>query len=389
MEEITRKKRAKQRHLTRAAVQLQNICESSLPNLIELKDVLFDFDIQLSELDKIQEKLEENLPEENLIALIDEYVDFREGMKRKRSEAKVLLEKQTYERENSDGVNIARLPKISLPYFSGDVMEWFPFWDQFKVLVHETEIPAVTKFTYLVSILRNEAKACIQGLSLTETNYETAIKILKDRFGRKEKIIASHIDTLLRIDVPSNLKTEELWRSLNTITINVRSLENLGIDGKQYGVIITPIILSKIPKELRLEWARESGHEGDLQYLLEFLAKEIARRERSKTDIGEETRSHKMSAATLHNASRTEIFCKFCKREGHHISVCRDILKYDVDERIEKLRERKICFRCLSRQGTHDFRKCESTCHKCKGTHHAIICRLKNQNEDVTQNKNN
>ena len=30
-----------------------------------------------------------------------------------------------------------KLPKLPLPKFSGDVLEWQSFWDQFKVNVHD------------------------------------------------------------------------------------------------------------------------------------------------------------------------------------------------------------------------------------------------------------
>ncbi|XP_014673255.1 PREDICTED: uncharacterized protein LOC106813592 [Priapulus caudatus] len=50
-----------------------------------------------------------------------------------------------------------------------------------------------------------------------------------------------------------------------------------------YGMFLTPIILSRLPSGLRMEWARDGeGHESDLEFLLAFLKKEIERRERSE-----------------------------------------------------------------------------------------------------------
>ena len=51
--------------------------------------------------------------------------------------------------------------------------------------------------------------------------------------------------------------------------------------GDQYGVILTPLILSRLPQYVRLEWALEGqGRESDLDWLLPFLASEINPRER-------------------------------------------------------------------------------------------------------------
>ena len=43
-----------------------------------------------------------------------------------------------------------------------------------------------------------------------------------------------------------------------------------------------PLVLPKLPEDVRLEWAGNAdGKESDLSFLMEFLAAEIPRRERS------------------------------------------------------------------------------------------------------------
>ena len=43
------------------------------------------------------------------------------------------------------------------------------------------------------------------------------------------------------------------------------SLETLQVSGEQYGVILTPLILSRLSQDIHLEWAEEGeGHESDL-----------------------------------------------------------------------------------------------------------------------------
>ena len=148
--------------------------------------------------------------------------------------------------DNSDNISIksmksdscfsARLPKLDLPTFNGNVTEWYPIWDQFIVIIDDSELPKVTKFTYLKSVLQGEAKESIRGLALTEVNYLAAVNILKERYGRKERIIASHIDALLTIEVPevstSMCQIGEMWKLVDEIQGHVRALENLGISGE-------------------------------------------------------------------------------------------------------------------------------------------------------------
>ena len=44
----------------------------------------------------------------------------------------------------SGGVNV-KLPKLDLPKFSGDVLKWVAFWQQFCACVDNQDIPGVTK----------------------------------------------------------------------------------------------------------------------------------------------------------------------------------------------------------------------------------------------------
>jgi len=47
-------------------------------------------------------------------------------------------------------------------------------------------MPKVDKFSYLKSLLDGSASGCIQGLVLSVTNYDAAIVMLQERFGRPQ-----------------------------------------------------------------------------------------------------------------------------------------------------------------------------------------------------------
>ena len=74
------------------------------------------------------------------------------------------------------------------------------FWDSFKSAVHENEtLTKVERFNHLKSLLEDTVSRAIQGLSLTDSNYDSAIEILKDRFGKPQQIISGHMDELLKL----------------------------------------------------------------------------------------------------------------------------------------------------------------------------------------------
>ena len=116
----------------------------------------------------------------------------------------------------------------------------------------------------IYSLLKGEALSAINGLALTDANYETARSILQQRFGRKERIVFAHIQQLLNLSCPGH-STADLWSLYDKLQTHIRSLDALGVSGDTYGVILTPLVLHKLPENIRLEWAREGeGKESNL-----------------------------------------------------------------------------------------------------------------------------
>ena len=50
-------------------------------------------------------------------------------------------------------------------------------------------MPTVSKFSYLKSVLKGSALSAIAGIPLTSENYSLVVKLLQERFGRKEAIV--------------------------------------------------------------------------------------------------------------------------------------------------------------------------------------------------------
>ena len=67
-----------------------------------------------------------------------------------------------------------RLPRLELAKFKGDAIGWTTFWDTGKAAVN-TDITKIDKFHYPNSSLEGTASKAIQGLGLTEGNYDCAV----------------------------------------------------------------------------------------------------------------------------------------------------------------------------------------------------------------------
>lgn len=295
LETLKKQRTSAKSRLTIAANKITSLDSFSTKHVIEI--AIEQFDAKLALYDNIQAQIEAVVSPEGLDLEIEESEGFRSAKLETLAEGRQLLEQclssvaapapTTASTGSVTGMPSVyslhpSLPKIELPYFSGDYTCWQAFYDKFNAIVHSnSQLPTISKFTYLQSLLKGEAASAICGLSLTETNYDFARTILEQRFGRKERIIFSHIQALLNMSTPGR-STSELWALHDSLQTHVRSLEGLGINGCTYGVILTPLVLHKLPENIRLEWARlGQGKEWDLEALLQFLQDEITRRERS------------------------------------------------------------------------------------------------------------
>ena len=91
------------------------------------------------------------------------------------------------------------------------------FWDAFESSIHKNPTLApIDKFSYLNSLLMKPAFDAISGLSLSASNYEEAIAILKKRFGNKQQIINRHMDILLNVSPMTNQDTRKLRELYDT-----------------------------------------------------------------------------------------------------------------------------------------------------------------------------
>src|SRR5665811_485547 len=92
-----------------------------------------------------------------------------------------------------------KLPILELHPFHGDYLEWTSFKDSFEAAVHNnTSITKVEKFSYLKTLMRDEAARQIADLALTDANYEVAWKQLHDRYQNQRKISMAILDQLFK-----------------------------------------------------------------------------------------------------------------------------------------------------------------------------------------------
>ena len=281
-----------------------------------------------------------------------------------------------------------RLPKLQLPNFDGYTLKWPEFWDIYESSMHRQDIPNVMKFR----TVRGSAALAITGISVTNENYDVAIRILRERFGNKEYYMPScNICQRLQIDlVILNIVIEKL----------LRQLESQGEVVNQQRMLVHQL-LSKFPLEARRY--KKCDQVWTIDLLRRLLNQYIAVRENAQRRVnnargnifqrnnfqGRQTNRSHMNPDATGNQSSVETFaanverkriaprnpCIFCK--GDHFNDECESFK-SLTERKQKLLTQGRCFLCF--KAGHTFKDCPSiqrySCHYCgkRGHHNWAVC---------------
>ena len=165
---------------------LKNNFNEQIKNIKTLDNEIFD----LLEEDEIETEIENSLTENDkyfdILSRIDAHLNkVPPSTSSSQSSASSLSIPPSSHSDTSE----VNLPKINLPFFDGNPLNWQSYWDQFQASVDlKTNIQKVVKFNYLTGSLSETVSKCISGLTFTNENYDVAVKILKERYANPQML---------------------------------------------------------------------------------------------------------------------------------------------------------------------------------------------------------
>ena len=301
------------------------------------------------------------------------------------------------------------LPTIELPKFDGNIEKYEEFIDSYEAIIqNHPGIEDVEKFIFLKNHLEigSPASNLLAGFSTTSSEYAPALKLFKDTYGNKSLLRQIRISKLL--NVPHVDSKNSLRAVFNELTTHIRSLEALGIPAEDYSLFLSPIVLSKLPRDAVKRWYKKN--EESIDKLLEFIQEEVRGNEsaayledafsiskkehtdrKGSSDYQPKANtsnykqgnnqynynkgSYKPSTATaLH--TNTNKFCYYCQIDNHDTQTCRKLAKSTSSEVTNFLQTQQLCFCCMKKNHTiaQCFHKGKSQCKICKSTsHHTFL----------------
>ena len=211
-----------------------------------------------------------------------------------------------------------KLRSIEIKSFSGEFSEWPSFLDSYRAAIHNSSaLSDIQKLTYLRSYLTDAALKSVSGLTLTNGNYEKAL-IIKECYGNKQAKVSTHMEKLANLRIPSSdANITGLRKLFDEIESNVRSLESLGVEANNYGSLLVPIIMNRLPHQLKLVASLNlSSDLWDLAELRKIMKLEITARENCEYNSDRIGKNNFMSEDCLDSAyalySQSEKRAKTC-----------------------------------------------------------------------------
>ena len=317
---------------------------------------------------------------------IDEALDAAHEYLNKKCNSEEQSSKGIVHKDSHQSSNL-KLPRIELPKFSGDVLKFQNFWDQFEAAVYDNDdLPNVQKFTYLRSVLTGNALQTIEGFEVTGANYQLAVECLKHRYGRKRVVISSLVKSVVQMDAKSVVTAPSLRDLYDTLKNRTRALEALGEIPKSHGCILLPIFELKLPSAILEKWELELADtpddEIDLELFFKFLNRQVVSKEAGERslqgtlslksrstikgrdgrrnppfiEISDQEQVSTASALFSEAKPSTVPSCRFC-RGGHGSLNCPEFNGKAVDDRWKLVQESKLCFNCLKPTNSKHFSK--------------------------------
>ena len=280
-----------------------------------------------------------------------------------------------------------RLSKLEFKKFNGDTLKWQEFWDSFEATIHkDPTMSPINKFNYLRTQLEDRVLKIIEELELTNANYETAITLLQEHYGKKKMVLDAHYTHLMDLAQASN-NTSSFRVTYDAVETHLRSLQSLG-ENIHHRQIIS-IVRTKLPKVViaRLEQQKDPDEEKPVEALRKSLKNYISTQEVAESQV------HQQEQSKFNNTKGSKIFnnrnfqilerptfghttealltveirptyktqtCAFCEVR-HWTDECKSFL--DIESQQGQLKGK--CFICLRNGHTIKDCKVEKPCFHC------------------------
>ena len=298
------------------------------------------------------------------------------------------------------------LPKLKLAEFSGDPLEW-PEWSQlFQATVHAANMDDSVKMNHLKTMVMGKAKEAIAGLGYTAEMYNVAWNVLVRNFGKPQMVVNAQLKRIYSFPPMKPYDGAALIKFARIVSSCVNVLTQFNYVGDLNSEGVLGSATRKLTLDMKTKWLTHVKQMNLYQPGLavfsewlndiadvqdELLLSSNPNADRAKSNYKEKAKGSTFATSTTNTASDNSKYQRECAlKDGKHpIWKCEKFKKMNVEERGQKAKELKLCFKCLS--DAHQMRNCSGRLcdvNGCGKPHHRLLHRPY-KNEDQKQNVEN
>ena len=294
-----------------------------------------------------------------------------------------FLESSTVEssgiaRSNPTSGHKVRLPDIELPSFDGQPESFNKFIVSFESLISKYDLSQYEKFSYLTRQLTGNAKKLVESLSLQNTDYDSAKKLLNDAYFDKLQQQYSIIDKLIDLKLDDNAADAFSW--IGDARLLDEQVRGLDISSELF---IQYFLWRSLNDSFRnhvmslshktrpsLADIKNTMFEANSRYMDEVKIK--SRNSYPDTVLAA------TSVGLRDGASKPVVGCALCVRDGtdssHKLFKCTSYPS--PQDKLSRIKKLNGCTKCASL--SHATSNCNfnlnKKCFKCNGWHMSFLC---------------
>jgi hypothetical protein len=284
------------------------------------------------------------------------------------------------------------LKALKVPQFDGNKATFEEFWCLFESLVDKSTEPVNIKMARFRECLSGRALEAIRGLGVSEAEYNEAKEIIQSKFGGERRQLRAYMEELEKTPPLRNNDVASFDRFTDLVRVTVAKLKAEGREaelgeGSLHGQLVKK--LSGLQVESYSRWLNVHNKTPSVTNLCEWLKKEVAiKMEAVEMAHGLEQKPLSDPSFKRGNGLRPRTFltevdkygqqrppCQFCGQSNHPIWYCKKYAALVVEERWKTAKEKKLCFRCLSKD--HHGKDCRRTgrcgINGCSLSHHHLL----------------
>ncbi|KAF8354071.1 hypothetical protein PRIPAC_95694 [Pristionchus pacificus] len=290
-------------------------------------------------------------------------------------------------------------PVITLTPFDGESTQWESFYSQFTSIIEsKSHISDHEKLVHLRNALKGSALRAVQGIPTEAKNLKPTIDRLKSVFGKSKRSNTILINQLFAIR-PKSSSFEHQLECTQDLINKIHQLDDKSLVDNF--ALINQIAGTIHSKHLEKMYKEKPSTMMEALELIESDLREIIEISKLKSTFSS-TRSDHLSyqkqkgpipvSETVNSKpfipkqSLNNQSCVYCGQ--HKYSLCCSCTTItSISERKAILKEKKLCFKCLS---PHPFnQQCDRKCKHCSRPHHNSICDSNFNNSKLNQSSVN